>query len=99
MRGFVRGRRKVFLAGGGGTDFSDLWSFFVEKIFQPVGSLTYLLFCCNSFGWGWEQFKAEANAGEGAKVQDWMKFLFRYVSPVVVAFLLIYGLATFSFHG
>jgi NSS family neurotransmitter:Na+ symporter len=30
------------------------------------------------------------------KVQPWMKPIFRYVVPVVVAFLYIYGLVTFA---
>ena len=38
----------------------------------------------------------EANAGQGLKVKNWMKPIFRYVVPVCVAGLYIYGLITFK---
>ncbi len=79
-----------------GTAWLDFWDFIVSTNTLPIGSLVFALFCCNSFGWGWDAFFAEANAGTGMKVQSWMKPLFRYVVPVVVLFLYIYGLATFK---
>jgi NSS family neurotransmitter:Na+ symporter len=39
---------------------------------------------------------AEANAGKGMKVKNWMKPIFRFVVPVVVLFLYVYGLVTFQ---
>ena len=79
-----------------GTAWLDFWCFMVENILQPAGSLAYAFFCCYAFGWGWDYFIAEANAGQGLKVKPWMKPLFKYFVPVVVAFLWIYGLATFG---
>lgn len=79
-----------------GTAWLDFWCFMVENILQPAGSLAYAFFCCYAFGWGWDYFIAEANAGQGLKVKLWMKPLFKYFVPVVVAFLWIYGLATFG---
>ena len=39
---------------------------------------------------------AEANAGKGLKVKDWMKPIFMYVVPVAILVIYIYGLATFN---
>ncbi|NCC42711.1 MAG: sodium-dependent transporter, partial [Clostridia bacterium] len=56
--------------GGAVLDFED---FIVSNILLPLGSLVYLLFCVTKYGWGWKNFKAEANTGKGAKVHDWMR--------------------------
>ena len=79
-----------------GSAWLDFWDFIVSTNLLPLGALIFALFCCNKFGWGWDNFVAEANAGKGMKVKRWMKPIFRYVVPVVVAFLYVYGLVTFA---
>ena len=79
-----------------GTVFLDFWDFIVSNNILPLGSLVFALFCCNKFGWGWENFKKEANAGTGMKVQDWMLPVFRYVVPVAIVFIYIYGMVNFQ---
>ena len=79
-----------------GSAWLDFWDFIVSTNALPIGSLIFALFCCNKFGWGWDNFLAEANAGEGLKVKSWMKPLFRYFVPVVIIFIYIYGLITFG---
>ena len=79
-----------------GSAWLDFWDFIVSTNLLPLGALVFALFCCNKFGWGWDNFVAEANAGKGLKVKQWMKPIFRYVVPVVVAFLYVYGLVTFA---
>ena len=79
-----------------GTNVLDLWDFIVSSNLLPLGSLMFALFCCNKRGWGWDNFLAEANAGKGLKVKNWMKPLFRYIVPVLIAFVYIYGLITFQ---
>lgn len=82
-----------------GTAWLDLWDFLVSTNLLPLGSLCVALFCCsNNLGWGWEALKAEANEGEGLKVKDWMKPVFKYLVPVVIIGLYIYGLVTFSWR-
>ena len=78
-----------------GSSWLDFWDFIVSNNLLPLGSLSFALFCCNKFGWGWENFIAEANAGEGMKVKEWMKPLFRFVVPVIIIFIYIYGIVTF----
>ncbi len=81
-----------------GSNFLDFWDFIVSNNILPIGSLIFALFCCNRFGWGWDNFIAEANAGKGLKVQPWMKPLFRFVVPAIIIFLYVYGLATFKWR-
>ena len=79
-----------------GSAWLDFWDFIVSTNLLPLGAFIFALFCCNKFGWGWDKFVAEANAGKGMKVQKWMKPIFQFVVPIVVAFLYIYGLVTFA---
>ena len=80
-----------------GSAWLDFWDFIVSNNLLPLGSLIFALFCCSKrYGWGWDNFIAEANTGKGMKVKNWMKPVFKYVVPVVVIFLYIYGLVTYS---
>ena len=81
-----------------GTAWLDLWDFIVSNNILPLGSLVLALFCCNSFGWEWDAFVQEANTGKGLKVQPWMKPIFRFVVPAAIAFIYIYGMATFTWN-
>ena len=81
-----------------GSAWLDFWDFIVSTNALPIGSLIFALFCCNKFGWGWDNFMAEANAGEGLKVKGWMKPLFQYFVPIVILFIYIYGLVTFGWR-
>ena len=78
-----------------GTTWLDLWDFIVSTNILPLGSLVLALFCCNKFGWGWDNFIKEANTGIGLKVKPWMKPLFQYIVPVIIAVIYIYGIVTF----
>ena len=79
-----------------GTAWLDFWDFIVSNNVLPLGSLVFALFCCNKFGWGWENFVAEANAGKGMKIKSWMKPIFRYVVPAAIMFIYLYGMVTFK---
>jgi len=80
-----------------GTGFLDLWDYIVETVIQPLGSILFLVFCTFGFGWGWDKFEKEANTGKGLKIKPWMKPVFKYITPVIIAFLWIYGLVTFQY--
>lgn len=70
----------------------DLEDFLVSNILLPLGSLVYLLFCVTRYGWGWKNFKKEANEGKGAKMQDWMRVYLTYILPVIVLFIFGFGI-------
>lgn len=80
-----------------GTAFLDFWDFIVSTNILPLGSLLYAVFCTTNIGWGWENFKAEANAGKGWKVRDWMQPVFNAV-PFIILALYIYGMFTFAWR-
>ena len=79
-----------------GSAWLDFWDFIVSTNLLPLGALIFSVFCCYKIGWGWDKFVAEANAGKGLKVQNWMKPIFKYFVPICVAALYIYGLFTFG---
>ena len=79
-----------------GTTWLDFWDFIVSTNILPLGSLVLALFCCNKFGWGWDNFVKEANTGKGLQIQPWMKPIFRYVVPAAILFIYIYGIFHFQ---
>lgn len=79
-----------------GSTWLDFWDFIVSTNILPLGSLVYAFFCCYKFGWNWDNFLLEANSGKGLKVQRWMKPLFKYIVPIAIIVIYIYGLVTFS---
>ena len=80
-----------------GSAWLDFWDFIVSNNLLPLGSLVFAIFCCNSrYGWGWDNFVAEANTGKGLKVQSWMKPIFCYLVPVAIIVIYVMGLLNFS---
>ena len=77
------------LFGGAVLDFED---FLVSNLFLPLGSLVYLLFCVTRYGWGWKNFKQEANTGNGLKIHDWMRVYLTYFLPLIVVFIFCFGI-------
>ena len=67
--------------GGSFLDFED---FLVSNIWLPLGSLIYLLFCTSKFGWGWKNYKEEANTGKGIKIHNWMRVYLTYAFNCIV---------------
>lgn len=67
----------------GGKDVMWLEDFLVSNILLPLGSLAFVLFCTLRYGWGWDNFVAEANIGKGAKIQKWMRGYMTFVLPLL----------------
>lgn len=76
---------------GPGTNVLDLEDFIVSNNLLPLGALVYLLFCCTRFGWGWDNFIAEADAGKGLKFPKALRPYFTYLVPVLMAIVFIQG--------
>ena len=82
-----------------GSAFLDFWDFIVSTNLLPLGALIFALFCCyDKFGWGWDNFLAEANAGKGLKVQQWMKPVFKYVVPAAIIVIYLIGITSFQWN-
>jgi NSS family neurotransmitter:Na+ symporter len=76
---------------GEGTIVLDLEDFIVSNNLLPLGAIVYLLFCCTRYGWGWDNFVAEANAGKGLKVPSSLRAYFTYVIPFAIGIIFIFG--------
>ena len=76
---------------GEGTNVLDLEDFLVSNNLLPLGSLVYLLFCTTRYGWGFDKFLAEANAGTGLKFPRWAKIYVSYVLPAVILLIFFQG--------
>ena len=77
---------------GAGSNVLDLEDFLVSNIWLPLGSLVYLLFCTSRYGWGWKNFKEEANEGGGFKVKDNIRFYVSYILPIIVLIIFALGI-------
>ena len=80
---------------GGDSGFLDLEDFLVSNILLPAGSLIFVIFATSKRGWGWKNFFAEANAGKGMKVKEWMRGYMTYILPLAILALLVIGLISY----
>ncbi len=76
---------------GGTSTIQDLEDFLVTQNLLPLGSLLYLLFCTSRYGWGWDAFVKEADAGKGVRFPKWARFYVTYILPLIVVFIFIMG--------
>ena len=76
---------------GDGTSVLDLEDFLISSTIMPIGSLLFVLFCSHKSGWGWKNFIAEADEGDGVKFPSWLRFYVKWILPIVVAIIFIKG--------
>lgn len=76
----------------GARDILDSEDFIVSNLLLPLGSLVYLLFCVTKWGWGFDNYLEEANAGKGLKMSRRFKPYFQFVLPALILIILIQGL-------
>ena len=76
----------------GARDVLDSEDFIVSNLQLPLGSLVFLLFCVLKAGWGFDKYLEEVNTGAGIKMSPKFKNYFRFVLPVLILIILVYGL-------
>ena len=76
---------------GKGTSVLDLEDFLISNNLLFVGTLMFLFFCCTRWGWGWKNFLAEANKGEGLRFPHWLKGYLTYVLPCLIILVFVMG--------
>ncbi len=77
---------------GEGSNIMDLEDFIISNNILPLGSLVYVLFCTSKkFGWGWDNFIAEANKGKGIAFPKALRIYAKYILPIVLIILWIQG--------
>ncbi|MDY3121109.1 sodium-dependent transporter [Clostridiaceae bacterium 68-1-5] len=76
-----------------GKNIMDLEDFIVSNNVLPLGSLVYLMFCVSRYGWGWDNFIAEANAGKGLKfpTAKAVRFYLTFILPLIVLVIFVQG--------
>ena len=70
-----------------------LEDFIVSQNLLPIGSLIFLLFCTWKKGWNWDNFIAEADAGEGVKFpkNNVVKIYLKYIAPLIILVVFVAG--------
>lgn len=76
---------------GEGSTILDFEDFIISYNLLPIGSLIYVLFCVSRYGWGFDNFMEEVNAGEGVKMPYKLRWYFTWVLPAVILIVLIQG--------
>ena len=76
---------------GPGTCVLDLEDFILSNNIIPLGSIIYILFCTQKFGWGWDNFIKEANTGTGVKFPAGTRLYLTYGLPVIVILIFVNG--------
>jgi NSS family neurotransmitter:Na+ symporter len=81
-----------------GTGVLDLEDFILSQNLLPLGSLVFALFCSWKFGWGWDNFIAECNAGtKGPRFPKVLKRYYQFVLPILILFVFVMGYVNFNF--
>ena len=76
---------------GPGTCVLDLEDFLLSNNLLPFGCLLFLLFCSWRRGWGWDNFVAEVNQGQGVRFPRFMKYYLRYGLPCIILLVFVMG--------
>lgn len=74
-------------------DIQSIEDFIVSNNMLPLGSLAFVLFCTTRRGWGWENFLAEADQGEGVKFPRWTRLWLKYGIPALIVVIFVLGYA------
>ena len=76
---------------GGNSTILDLQDFIISNNILPLGSFFFVLFITAKTGWGFKNYIAECNIGDGPKIPASLFWYYRYVLPVIIGALLIVG--------
>ena len=76
---------------GRGTNVLDLEDFIMSQNLLPLGAMILVLFC----GKRWKTFIDESNQGKGLKFPDGLYFYCRYILPLIVMVILVWGYIQF----
>ena len=72
-------------------NIQSIEDFIVSNNILPLGGLIFALFCSSKWGWGWDRFLAEADAGQGIKFPAVARLWCRYGIPVLGIIVFVMG--------
>lgn len=76
---------------GAGSTILDLEDFLISNNLLPLGGILFLLFCCHRRGWGWDNFIAEVDMGEGPKFPAFLRGYLTWVLPILIFVIFVAG--------
>ncbi len=76
---------------GPGTTIMELEDFLVSSNVLPLGSLIYVMFCTSKYGWGWDNFIEEANAGKGLSFPRRIRWYMTFIIPLIIVVIYLKG--------
>lgn len=76
---------------GPGSTILELKDMILSTTVLPLGALVFLFFTTSKYGWGWNSFRAEANAGEGLKLAVWTRFYISWILPLIILIIFVRG--------
>ena len=76
---------------GKGSTILDLEDFIVSQNLLPLGAFFIWFFCVTKYAWGWKNFIAESDTGQGIKFPQKSYFYIKYILPVLIAAIFIAG--------
>lgn len=78
---------------GQGSTIMDVEDFLVSYNLLPLGSMVFVLFCVKKNGWGYENFLAEVNTGEGKKLSasGVLQIYMTYLLPLIIVIVYLKG--------
>ena len=82
---------KNFQPLGKGSNVLDLEDFIMSQNLLPLGALVTVIFCTSR----WQLFISESNTGKGIKFPGELYFFCKYILPVVVLVIFIWGYIQF----
>ena len=74
-------------------DIQSIEDFLVSNNILPLGGLFLVMFATSKRGWGWKNFLAEADTGEGLRFPAWSYRYMKYVLPVGIVVIFVLGYA------
>ncbi len=74
-------------------DIQSIEDFLVSNNILPLGGLVLVLFVTRKNGWGWKNFLAEADTGEGLRFPAWSRFYMTYILPIGMIIVFVMGYA------
>lgn len=74
-------------------DIQSIEDFLVSNNILPLGGLFLVMFVTSKRGWGWRNFLAEADTGDGLRFPAWSYRYMKYVLPVGIVIIFVLGYA------
>ena len=76
---------------GKGSSILDFEDFIVSQNLLPLGAFFVWFFCMSKHAWGWKNFIAETDCGEGLKFPKKSYIYLKYVLPLLIAAVFVAG--------